>query len=176
MEVQDGEYRDYEDDASKELNIDGSGLLVTIQQKGLNEFNANGTYARILVSAHVGNPGDYDSLTFDLDDYSQADIDELDAYFHSIADADVDTMADGPASIHIEDWYPFKLETVNGMSCFHLSYTRTVNGDEKPALVNSYIFQDDYRMITVTISYRIEDGQLWKTDLDYSLSTFRISG
>ncbi|MDR1185491.1 MAG: hypothetical protein LBK67_11960 [Coriobacteriales bacterium] len=171
MEVQSGDYKEYVETARGELGVDSSGLQIVIQQKGLNEFDTNSTYARIMVSEEVGRQGDYDSLTFNMKDYSQADINELDVYLKS----EIEAQSDSSGYAHLEEWFPLKLETTNGMSCIHVSYTRFVQ-DNPLVMVDTYWFQDDYRMIALTVSYRIEDEQLWKTDLDYSLSTFRISG
>lgn len=165
MEIQSDEYRAWKE------GITGTHTdTLILQQKGMNENRDEGfeSYARILVAVDQGQSGDYGTLDEDIDAYSQDDIDAFDETYHDGMAAQFEGTA-----IELTKWYPLTLERVNGMSCMHVQYERSVDGGPD-AMVNSYLFQDDDRMVTVTLSYRVENEADWKDDLEQALGTLEL--
>lgn len=169
MEVQSGRYKVIVDDVKKIYGYDGSQL--TIQQKGLNELGQNGfqKYARILIETTVGSFGDYEKLDFDISGQTAADIDELNTTCKQM-------VAQGflGTDLKLVEWYPIQIEKVNGYSSLHIKYKRRL-GDQPLVMVNMYVFMNNDRKHTVTLSYRINEESFWKTDLEKALASLRIT-
>jgi hypothetical protein len=163
MEVRTEDLQDYINDTFE--NTAYVPFDFTVQTSGMNQGISETHYARILFNTIVGNKGDYESLTFDISEYSKSDIAELDNLLRQ-------QIAPDELS---QTWYPVKLEQVNGMSCIHVQYSRQGAVNASPVMVNKYLFHDIDRMYSLTFSYRLSEAQIWKDDLEHSLSTFRIN-
>jgi len=166
MEAQGVENRGQADDSG--VNSDS----FIIQQKGMNNILTNkeiGSNASIIVNETTGAAGDYDSLDFDISEWTQSDISDLNDKFKE----QVQSQFEG-TSVQLQEWYPLQLEIDNGMSDIHVQYARTFE-DNPSVLVNQYIFQNSDKMYTLTFSYEIDEAKTWAADLDYSFSTFRVA-
>lgn len=169
MEVQKGKYKEGLDAEKQKLGINASQL--TAQPKGLNEFGKteSGKYARVIVETTFGSAGDFEKLNFDISAYSAEYISELNSQFkQQIQQSFYST------GLKLVEWYPFRVEKINGMSCMHVSYKRQLL--DKPAvLVHQYYFQNNDRMHHLTLSYRFSEAEYWKADFERILKSFRIS-
>lgn len=169
MEVQRGKYREFVDEIKKIKGFDASQL--TAQQKGLNEFGKEGfeKYARVMVETTFGSAGDFEKFNFNLAKITQADIAELNTiYKQQIQQSFLGT------GLKLIEWYPVKVEKVNGVSCFHISYKRQLQ-DNPIVLVNIYYFHNNDRMHNLTLSYRLSEADYWKLDFATILKSFRIT-
>lgn len=169
MEVQNGKYKEFIDELKKIKGYDAT--QITAQQKGLNEFGRKGfeKYARVMVETTFGSPGDFEKLNFNIAEYSQAEISELNStYKQQFQQSFIGT------GLKIVEWYPLKLEELNGMSCIHLSYKRQLQ-DKPYVLVHIYYFHNNDRMHSLTLSYRISEIAYWKSDYSTILKSFRIT-
>ena len=72
------------------------------------------------------------------------------------------------------EWYPTKLEKVNGMSCIHVNYKRQM-GDKPFVIVHTYIFSNYNRVHKLTLSYRLTEQNYWLTDMNAALRSFHIT-
>jgi len=169
MEVQKGKYKEYIDDLNKKRGYDANQLVA--QQKGLNSFENNGfkKYARVMLETTIKSPGDYSKLDFNILTISQSDIQELNITFKQ----QIEQGFIG-SDLKLIEWYPLKIEKANGMSCLHIRYKRQLK-NEPLVLVNTYIFQNNDRMHTLTLSYRLSDVGFWKVNYDSILKSFRIT-
>lgn len=167
MEVQEGEYKVITDNIKKEYGIDVANFVA--QQKGLNKFEKEGfeMYARVMVETVLGS---FDNLNFNISEYSQTDINELSEIFIQ----ETQNISFNGEELKIIEWYPLKIERVNGMSCIHMSFKRQL-GDKPFVLVHSYIFQNNDKMHRLTLSYRLSDANYWQTDYSTILKSFRIT-
>ena len=169
MEVQKGKYKEFVDEIKKIKGFDATQL--TAQQKGLNEFGKEGfeKYARVMVETTFGSVGDFEKLNFNIATYTQADISELNTtYKQQIQQSFIGT------GLKLIEWYPLKLEKVNGMSCIHISYKRQLQ-DKPFVLVHIYYFHNNDRMHSLTLSYRLSEVDYWKSDYATILKSFRIT-
>ena len=169
MEVQSGKYREYVDEMKKIKGFDAAQL--TAQQKGLNQFSNEGyeRYARVIVETTIGSIGDFDKLNFNIAEYSQTDINEMNA-----ASRQQIQQSFRGTGIQLIEWYPIKIEKVNGMSCFHISYKRQFQ-DQPIVFVHMYGFQNNDRMHKFTLSYRITEADYWQSDFAIILKSFRVT-
>jgi curved DNA-binding protein CbpA len=175
MEVQSGIYKEIIDPLKPEL-MKSMGFSynpnynIIIQQKGLNDLESNGfqRYARVMINTDIGKMGDFDTLYFNINGYSNADIRELDNLFQS-------SISSGftGTGLKIVNWFPLKLEKINGMSCIHISYTRQLNNNPV-VFVSIYKFQNVDKMLTLTLSYRQDESDFWSKDFNILLDSFRI--
>ena len=169
MEVQKGKYREFVDEMRKIKGFDATQL--TAQQKGLNEFGKEGyeKYARVMLETALGSVGDFEKLNFNIAEYSQADINEISSTFRQ----QIQQSFRG-SGLKLIEWYPLKMEKINGMSCIHISYKRQL--EDKPfVLVHVYVFHNNDRMHTFTMSYRLSEADYWKSDFATILKSFRIT-
>lgn len=169
MEVQKGKYREFVDEIKKIKGFDASQL--TAQQKGLNEFGKEGfeKYARVMVETTFGSPGDFEKFNFNFTEITQADIAELNTiYKQQIQQSFLGT------GLKLIEWYPLKIEKVNGVSCIHINYKRQLQ-DKPFVLVHIYYFHNNDRMHYLTLSYRLSEADYWKADFETILKSFRIT-
>jgi hypothetical protein len=169
MEIQKGKYKEFIDEVKKIKGYDAT--QITAQQKGLNEFGKEGfeKYARVMVETTFGSAGDFEKLNFNIATYSQMDISELNStYKQQIQQSFIGT------GLKLIEWYPLKLEKVNGMSCIHISYKRQLQ-DKPFVLVHIYYFHNNDRMHSLTLSYRLSELDYWKSDYATILKSFRIT-
>jgi hypothetical protein len=169
MAIQAGKYKQMQNEFYKRMEYDVPQLVA--QQKGLNEFSKEGfeKYARIMVETTLGSVGDFEKINFNINQYTQADILELSStYKQQIQQSFLGT------GIKLIEWYPLKLEKVNGMSCIHISYKRQLQ-DKPFVLVHIYYFHNNDRMHSLTLSYRLSEVDYWKSDYATILKSFRIT-
>ncbi len=187
MEVQSGDYKKNNDKYKKTV-FDIEPSKVTLQQKGLNSFSktAYEKYVRVLISTMKGEVNDFEKLNFDITKVSEYDMIELNIMSkNNILNIlskqnnaenlfSKQNNADSFSNIKMIEWYPVKLEKINGMSCIHISYKRQLNNNPI-VFVNTYIFQNNDRMHDLTMSYRVEEEKNWKEDFELILKSFRIT-
>lgn len=169
MEVQKGKYKEFNDEIRKIKGFDAT--QITAQQKGLNEFGKEGfaKYARVMLETTFGSIGDFEKLNFNISEYTQADIAELNTiYKQQLQQSFYGT------GLKLIEWYPLKLEKVNGMSCIHISYKRQLQ-DKPYVLVHIYYFHNNDRMHNLTLSYRLSEADYWKASFATILKSFRIT-
>lgn len=175
MEVQSGKYKEIIDPLKPEL-MKSMGINSTtnydiiIQQKDLNDLTdvSYQRYARVMINTDYGNIGDFETLYFDINEYTISDIKELNDLFKA-------SLVSGfsGTGLKLVNWNPLKLETINGMACIHISYIRQLNNNPT-VFVDIYKFQNVDRMFTLTLSYRQNEEDFWKKDFDTLLKSFRI--
>lgn len=171
MEVQKGKYKEFNDEFRKVKGFDLNPL--TAQQKGLNEFGKTGfeKYARVIIRTAFGSPGDFEKLNFNIVEYTQADIAELNSIYKEQVKQSFTASGIG---LKLVEWYPLKLEKVNGMSCIHISCKRQLQ-DKPFVLVHVYYFHNNDRIHSLTLSYRLSEGDYWKSDYSTVLKSFRLT-
>jgi len=169
MEVQSGTYQEIMNSFYNRLEIDAPQLV--FQQKGLNS-NSNSSfqnYGRVILETQIGSYGDFQPLNFNISTVTASEISELNSTFKQSTKNDL--LSIGHTLI---EWYPLKVKKVNGMPCIHVSYRRQL-GSNPIVLVNYFIFQNNDRMHSLTLSYRISEASIWKVNFDRILSSFRIT-
>jgi hypothetical protein len=169
MEVQQGKYREFTDEFKKIVGFDASEIIA--QQKGLNVLGKDGLakYARVMVKTIFGYPGEFEKLNFNVSELTQIEINEIDEFLAQQIQKNLRGIGG-----KLTEWYPLKIETVNGMSCIHISYLRKIH-ENPEVLVHTYHFHNNDRMHTLTLSYRLSESDYWKTDFTTILKSFRIS-
>lgn len=169
MEVQKGKYKESIDATKK---IKGYNVAqLTAQQKGLNEYNNKSyeKYARVLVETELGKMGEFEKINFDISVFTQTDINQINNTFKKNVKLGLESV-----NLKLIEWYPIKVEKVNGMSCIHVSYIRQLH-DKPNVLVHMYMFQNNDRMHKFTLSYRLSESEYWKTDFATILKSIRIT-
>jgi hypothetical protein len=169
MEVQSDKYRVFFDKVNKLRYYDTPQL--TAQPIGVNDLVKEGLekYARVMIETDIGKFGDFEKLNFNITEYTQADIAEMNNEFKQNIRQNLQQV-----NIKIIEWYPIKFETINGMSCIHISYKRQLNSNPH-VLVHMYYFPNYDRMHTLTLSYRLSEVDYWKSDFAKILNSFRIT-
>ena len=169
MEIQAGLYKKFNDDIYKIMEYDAPQLVA--QPKGINEFGKEGLgqYARVMIQTNIASIGDFERLNMNVAQYSQAEISDLNVvYKQQIQESFTGT------DVKIIEWYPMKLEKVNGLSCIHGSFIRQIK-DNPLVMVHQYMFGNNDRLHTLTLSYRLSEIANWESDFVTILKSFRIT-
>ena len=169
MEITAGIYKQIQNEIYKRMEYDVPQLVA--QQKRLNESEkvSFGNYARVIVETTFGSPGDFEKLNFDISKLTPTDIIKINgAYKQEIQQSFLGS------GLKLIEWYPLKVEKINGVSCIHISYMRQLL-DRPFVLVHGYYFHNNDRMHSLILSYRFSEADYWKTDLRQVLRSFRIT-
>lgn len=175
MELQSGKYKElsetYQKELSKYFDFEISSNRVVFQQNGLNKFNNEGfkRYARVIIETTFGNKNDFEKLDFDINQFSQTDVQELNETFKK----QIGQNFYG-TPLKLITWYNLKVEKINGMSCIHIKYKRQLKSSPY-VMVNMYIFHNNDRMHTLTMSYRLSEKNYWETYYYNILKSFKIT-
>jgi hypothetical protein len=169
MEVQKGKYKESMDATKRIKGYDVS--QITIQQKGLNEYKKNSfeRYARVIVKTDFGQKGEFEKINFNISQLTQTDIIQLNNTFKQNIKLGLES-----ANLKLIEWSPIRIEKVNGMSCFHVIYKRQMQS--KPiVLVHLFMFHNNDRLHTFTLSYRLSESDYWKNDFSTIIKSIRIT-
>lgn len=169
MEIQGGTYKEFVVESRKILGLDAT--QITAQPKGINELKKDGLekYARVMLETKTAPPGSFEKLNFKVSKYTSSDIRELNSIFKQQLQENFNGTG-----LKLIQWYPLKLEVINGMSCIHVNYKRQFQ-DKPLVLVHMYYFQNHDRMHTLTLSYRLSEADYWKDGFAKILKSFSIS-
>jgi hypothetical protein len=174
MEIQKGKYKEFVD---TQRDIKGYETpLLTAQQKGVNDFNKEGfvKYARLQIATNIGEIGDFLPSNIDISIFTKQELAELEKEIDNNCKESIINSSEFDLDNKIIEWYPVKIENINGMICMHISYKRQFL-DKPHVLVNIYYFQNNDREHAFTLSYRIQESEFWKTDFEKVLDSFRIT-
>jgi hypothetical protein len=170
MELQGGYYQVIKESMLKKtLKTYQPTSQIIIQQKGLNDLEEEGfsKYARVMFKTEEGEKEL--TLDFNINEIPQGEIIGLDDVSRGLAQ-----ISFSNTGLKLIEWYPLKLEKINGMSCIHTSYKRQLNNNE-PVMVNSYLFFNyDYNHI-LTMSYRLNEREFWEKDFQLILNSLHIT-
>ena len=169
MEIPFGTYEQIMNTYLNRLEINAPQLI--FQQKGLNDFNSEAfkKYGRIIVETKLGTYGEFLPLSYNISTVTSAEISQLNLNFKAKTISDLQSIGH-----QLIEWYPLRVQKINGMPCIHVSYRRQL-GSNPIVLVNYYIFQNNDRVHTLTLSYRVSEAVDWKNDFDRILTSFRIT-
>jgi len=139
---------------------------VTIQQKGLNAFDPKAAklYARVMITTQMIEDGSAGRLGDPLG-VTKAHLAEMRLSIMRQA-AQIPSMAivrfDEPV-----------LTSFNGMQAVVMRYSRRI-GDNPPAAVTTYTFQNHDRIHRLTLSYREQEGAIWADYMGKIAASLRI--
>ena len=169
MEVLSGKYKVIVDEFKNIYGYDVNQLV--IQQKGLNEFgqSASKKYARILFDIEIGNQGDLEKQNFNVNGITLSELTELGKTYKPSIEKSVEVTGS-----KLIEWFPVKAEKINSYSCLHISYKRQLN-NRPQVMVNMYLFMNNDRQYILTMSYRINEEDYWKADLEKTLDSLVIT-
>jgi hypothetical protein len=143
---------------------------IIIQQKGLNEFSNDGflRYARVMFKTEEGSRDNDLILNMDISQFSRDDISGLNDIYKGATQLEFSNTG-----MKLLEWYPLRVEGINGMSSIHISYKRQV-GNNQPVIVHNYhFFNYDYDH-TFIMSYRENEKNYWEDDFIIILNSLRI--
>jgi len=167
MELQSAEYR-------TKAGVKTLANKTIFQQKGLNQniYESHFKYVRLIVELTSGKEGDFLRVT-DADDIlgtSNEELKELGDYFFDLFKTQ---------QIKIIEWYGAKtVKLNNGYAALMLAFKRegaTSSPVQGPVIVRQYLIQNNKQMISITISYRAQEEELWKDDLLKAVNSFKLA-
>ncbi len=175
VEIQKGTYKQINEKfLGKMLEIAISPDCVVAQPKGINSFDPQALkrYCRIIVETERGACGEYEALDAPFT-VSPAELREVDAMLKQQMKQTAALSTAKGMKMKLLSWQPAKIVNVNGATALRTTYTRSMN-DAPPVLVNMYMIQNNDRMHTITISYRVAEKNIWAADLGKVINTFKF--
>jgi hypothetical protein len=174
MEIQDETFKarisEYQEGISESSRIRLDEHKIVFQQKGLNQTAPNSTkrYARVIIDLTKGKPNDFYPLNQKIV-MSEKELSNLDTDIRNNLIKSFEKT-----ELVLVEWYPTRVVEINGMDAIKVSYTRRMR-TEPLVLVDIYRFQNNDRMHSLTISYRLTEKDYWHASLTELLNSFRIS-
>lgn len=77
------------------------------------------------------------------------------------------------SNLKILKWYPIKSDKINNSAYVKISYLRQLNNSPQ-VKVDVYMFHNTDYYVTITLSYRINESDLWSSDFDTAIKTFKF--
>lgn len=173
LELQEGTYQKIVHGLNKILGYEVSDLVA--QNKGCNDFtpDCSKRYARVMLKTDIAEVGYFDNLDFDIDIISKDEMKEIGQAYKNMISNRMSSAPDNQKAELIK-WYNPIFEKINNKSCLHLKYTRQLN--EAPVvLVNTYIFYNNDRIHSLTLSYRQNQSSYWEKDFEQILNSLSIN-
>jgi curved DNA-binding protein CbpA len=174
MELQDGIYKKLAEENQKQMaqkyKYELSDQRIVFQQKGLNNHTekSQNTYARVIIETQIGKFGDYQKLT-ENQTLSNEEYNLLNTQFKG----ELESGFQG-TGLRLTKWNGIELVNVNSKPALKISYLRQL--DDKPEVyVDIYRFQNNDRVHSVTLSYRLRDSTDWKPLYSKIINSFEIS-
>lgn len=174
MELQSGSYKklseEYQKQYAKKFGYEVSDNRIVFQQKGLNSGDklSFSSYARVILETTIGNSGDYEKITTKLS-ATQNELRELSAQLKS----QIEQSFSG-TGLKLISWYGVQIVNVSGRTALKISYLRQLN-DNPNVTVSMYQFHNNDRMHQLTMSYRQQDTDTWKSLYTTILNSFTIT-
>lgn len=176
MELQAGIYREIMNQLHTQvLQILDSGKRVVAQQKGLNSMDkdARSRYARVVVE-YKPDTDEYAQLLSNPFITDRDFISAIDAEMKSLIIHEAARSTAAGLPVEITSWDGVQVVAVNGLTSLKATYSRSIKG-KPPVSVRSFRIPHNDMILSVTISYRISEANLWESDLDNVIKTFIFS-
>lgn len=174
LEIQGGEYKEFNaklrDKMGQYLKVDFSQPKLTMQPKGINDFNQQSLkkYIRIMVETIPGEQGDFDKINERIE-ISDIELKELNDEFKR----QIIQSFQGTA-LKLIEWYPTEIIELNNMSAIKISYKRQLK-DQPYVMVEIFRIQNYDIMHSLTVSYREQEKSLWKPIIEKTKASYRIT-
>jgi hypothetical protein len=174
MELQGGNYKklaeEYQKQNSKKFGFEISDDRIVFQQKGLNSGDKTGflSYARVILETTFGNYGDFEKLTTSLS-ATPKELTEISAQLKEQTEESFTGTG-----LKLISWYGVQIVKVNNRTALKISYLRQLN-DNPFVTVSMYQFHNNDRMHLLTMSYRQQDADTWKSLYTTILNSFKIT-
>ncbi|MFT6443346.1 MAG: hypothetical protein ACJASM_002906 [Salibacteraceae bacterium] len=174
LEIQGGGFKEFNaklrDKMGQYLTVDFIQPKLTLQPKGINEFNQQSLkkYIRIMVETVPGNEGEFDKINEQIE-ISDNELSELNSEFKS----QIIQSFQG-TTLKLIEWYPTEIVELNNMTAIRMSYKRQLK-DQPHVMVEIFRIQNNDRMHSLTISYRENEKSLWGTIIERTKSSYRIT-
>lgn len=173
MEMQAGAYKRYSETLQRLVLEAKSEKRVVAQQKGLNRLRpeAREVYARVIVETDSAEKGEYVKLNTPLG-LSSSDLRSID---RELQEGIKNLGLTAPFKSELLSWQQAKVATLAGVPCVTYGYSRTaaIKG-KRPVTARVYLVFNYDCLHTITVSYREDESELWATDLDRVLGSFKF--
>lgn len=167
LELQTGDYHDMAQNILQAHNLI-TGDRIVFQQKGLNEYTNAGfqRYCRIIIETTYGH---FEPLKFQIGAVSTAEINNMNISFKKQITNEFQST-----NLKLLEFYGTKKIKINNQVCIKISYLRQL-GKNLPVKVDMYRFQNKDRMHTLTVSYRLNEADIWQDLVTRSVNSFCIN-
>lgn len=168
LEVQAGSYKSLNKILYDAFGIEYTSDDLVFQQKGLNSYDSTAykTYVRVMISTQHSKEGTYATPEEKMN-FGPQDLADINNTYKEVAKNSL------PSNTKLLTWLDLKETTLNKMHCLTYSYQRQIT--DKPIVkVTCYLFQNNDKIHTLTISYRPSETEQWETTLNLMKSTFKI--
>lgn len=149
-----------------EVGYDTTDITAISVGKDPNNKNDKPKYARVIFNTSYSELLGITQDTLNKSNFSEV---EFKNFYDQAKKTSLESLR--ASNLKIFGWRPIQIENINGSNCIHASYQKGPN--EKPITqVDTYYFPFGKMTYVLSIQYKIEEQQYWKTNLDqviYSL-------
>jgi hypothetical protein len=158
------------DNYSVHKKIEITKPKLTFQPKGSDKLDkqALSKYSRILINYIKGEPGDFFKWNEEFD-ISSSEEKDLNEYFLEEVTAPMEAI-----NMKLIKWYPLEFSSINGLSYIKQTFTRQMS-DNPIVKVEKYTFFNYDESVSITISYRLSERDMWASDFDKVINYFDFS-
>jgi hypothetical protein len=158
------------DNYSVHKKIEITKPKLTFQPKGSDKLDkqALSKYSRILINYIKGEPGDFFKWNEEFD-ISSSEEKDLNEYFLEEVTAPMEAI-----NMKLIKWYPLEFSSINGLSYIKQTFTRQMS-DNPIVKVEKYTFFNYDESVSITLSYRLSERDMWASDFDKVINYFDFS-
>ena len=175
LEVQAGRYKKFNDIAKEKVfNLTERPDRVVIQQAGLNSHDENAlkTYCRMTIQTEIGNRGDFNILNSKIE-ATKDELQTISDLFKTKTQETFDQKKSTTFNQKLIKWNGAKIKKVNSYYALCISYVRQLNNNPY-VFVEHYTIENNDRMHTIIISYRVNETERWEKIFDKVLHSLTL--
>jgi hypothetical protein len=164
FEIQAGLLKDVAEKVYNEYGIEYQSDEIVLQQKGLNNFNqqAFNTYFRIILKPIHEREGIYSI------DFKSADLETTNIAYMKLAKNSLTSN-----TIFLNEFLPKEI-VIDKITCKVFSYERQLL-DKPPVTVYHYIIEKNDKIISLTVSYRTAEKDLWSKSINIFINSLNFN-
>ena len=165
LEVENAKVKEFSNNGKVVKGYETNSFAAKEKNSNSNK-SLNKTYAKISLETSISSEGDYRKLNSNKR-ITQLELDDLNKLCRKAISNNSEVYG------NVTEWFPLKIETVNGISCMHYSFKRHF-GSKPTEIVHRYSFHNNDRMHDLELSYGISEIK-WKNDFSKVLGGFTIT-
>jgi hypothetical protein len=152
----------------KTYNIEFPPATMTFQPVGLNLNGKSENYSRIILTTSKSKKNEYPESRY-LFTIGETEKNKLEEFFKTET---VNSLR--KINIEVLKWFKPEIININGISAYKMSYNRRL-GSNPVVYVEVYkIFNNDMS-IDLTLSYRVEESEIWSSDFSQVIKKLYIN-
>jgi hypothetical protein len=137
--------------------VDFPPSTLTFQPAGINSTGKSENYSRIIFTIIRGKKGDFPDSKY-LNTITKTDKNQLDELYSKATISSLKKI-----NIDLLKWFSPEIINIKGVAAYKTFYNRRLGTNPVVYVENYRIFNNDLS-IDITLSYRVEESEIWESD------------